>query len=76
MVKRYSEDQPGRIGEKLLDLGNIAAGALLFGQFVSDKPFSLSVAGSGFLLVVVLYLIGLRIMRGGEERMVNVPPVD
>ncbi len=66
MVKWYTEDQRGRIGDKLLDLGNIAAGALLFGQFVSDRPFSLPVAVSGFLLVIVLYLTGLRVMRGGE----------
>ncbi|MBZ0283122.1 MAG: hypothetical protein K8L97_20460 [Anaerolineae bacterium] len=66
MVKRYTEDQRGRIGEKLLDLGNIAAGALLFGQFISDRPFHLLIAVLGILAVIVLYLVGLWVMRGGE----------
>jgi hypothetical protein len=66
MVKRYTEDQRGRIGEKLLDLGNIAAGALLFGQFISDRPFNMLIASSGLIAVVVLYIVGLWVMRGGE----------
>lgn len=66
MVKHYTQDQRGRIGEKFLDLGNIAAGALMFGQFISDKPFSLGIAVLGFLVVIVLYLVGLWVMRGGE----------
>lgn len=66
MVKRYSEDQRARIGEKLLDLGKIAAGALLFGQFISSRPFDLQLAITGVVVVVGLYLVGLRVMRGGE----------
>jgi hypothetical protein len=66
MVKRYSDDQRARIGEKLLDLGNIAAGALLFGQFISSRPFDIQLAISGVIVVIGLYLIGLRVMRGGE----------
>ena len=59
-------DQRGRIGEKLLDLGNIAAGALLFSQFISEKPFNIVVAFWGIIAIVVLYLVGLRIMRGAQ----------
>jgi hypothetical protein len=66
MSKRYSEDQRGRIGEKLLDLGNIAAGAMLFSQAISVKPFDLRLAAIGVVVIVGLYLIGLRVMRGGE----------
>ena len=66
MVKRYTVDQRGRVGEKLLDLGNIAAGALLFSQAISNKPFNMEVAFLGIVAIVILYLVGLRIMRGGN----------
>ena len=66
MAKRYTMDQRGRIGEKLLDLGNIAAGALLFSQFISDKPFDFQMASVGIIILTVLYLVGLKIIRGGD----------
>lgn len=67
-MARYSEDQRGRIGEKLLDLGNIAAGAMLFGQVISDRQFDIITASLGFIVLIACYLVGLRIMRGGERQ--------
>ena len=39
MVKHLSPDQRTRVAEKLMDLGNIVAGALLFGQAVSGTRY-------------------------------------
>ena len=36
--------QRSLLAEKLADIGNLAAGALIFGQFLSDYSFSLSLA--------------------------------
>lgn len=41
-----------QLSEKLMDLGNLVAGALLLGQFISDKEFSMS------LFVVGAFLMG------------------
>jgi len=45
------------LGRKLLDAGNIALGALIFGQLVSRQPFSWKLAlgglGAWFLLVMI-----------------------
>jgi predicted MFS family arabinose efflux permease len=67
-MARYSEDQRGRIGEKLLDLGNIAAGAMLFGQVVSNRQFDMITAFLGLVVLIACYLVGLRIMRGGGKQ--------
>ncbi len=39
--------------DKLPDAANVALGALVFGQFLSDAPFSLSLAAVGMALWVV-----------------------
>jgi len=49
-------------------LGNIAAGALIFGQAASEFPFRFGLALLGLLLVFGLYGIAFIIMRGGERR--------
>ena len=49
--------------EKLPDVANLGIGALLFGQFVSNQPFSPLLALSGFALWIVLMSITLLIAR-------------
>ncbi len=46
-----------RFSEKLMDLGNLTAGALVFGQFLSGKEFSLSLFTIGIGVMVVCYFI-------------------
>ena len=48
------QSQRAVLADKLPDAGNLAAGALLFGRFLSDRPFSLALALSGLGLWVVL----------------------
>ena len=39
-----------------IDLANIEAGALVFGQFVSDRPVDIVVIGLGITIAAVFYL--------------------
>ena len=47
------------LADKLPDAANLAIGALFFGQFLSDRPFSttLAVCGSGAWLVLIIWAI-------------------
>jgi hypothetical protein len=44
-----NREQRARMADKLPDAGNVALGALVFGQFLSDRPFSVGTAGLGIL---------------------------
>lgn len=50
-------------GEKTFELTNIGAGALLFGQFFSNKGFSLLATLLGILLIVLGYIISFILLR-------------
>ena len=51
---------------QLMALGNIAAGALLFGQAFSGFRFDFQIALVGLIALVCLYGVALITMRGGE----------
>lgn len=53
------------IGKHLMTLGNLAIGALVFGQAFSNTPFDFKVAILGLLLLAFLYSLALTVMRGG-----------
>lgn len=52
--------------DKLPDAANLAAGALFFGQFLGDQPFSLVLAISGIAAWAVLIAWAL-VLAGGES---------
>jgi hypothetical protein len=52
MVRLTASQRPV-FGEKVLDLANYAAAALVFGQFVGQQPISLRVMATG----VVTWLV-------------------
>lgn len=59
-------------GEKLIDVANIAIGALVFGQFISEKGFSWELANIGFSVFIGCYftsyfLIKERRKKGGRK---------
>jgi hypothetical protein len=56
-----NERQRAVLIDKLPDAANLAAGALVFGQFLSDRPVSLAVevAGIGLWLVFTGVAVGL-----------------
>jgi len=49
--------------EKTFEFTNIGAGALLFGQFLSEKGFFLIATIFGLLLVVLGYTISFFLLR-------------
>jgi len=64
----YKQKKQLEVSKHLMLLGNIAAGALIFGQATSEFPFRFGLALLGLILVFGLYGIALIIMRGGERR--------
>jgi len=63
-------DTPQRIvGQKLLDLANIEAGVLLFGQFTSTQGIQCRLIGLGFVVFLVLYIIGYILLLEGETNV-------
>ena len=49
--------------EKLLELANIAAGALIFGQFISGKELSLLLVLVGLVTLIFSYVTAYRILK-------------
>jgi hypothetical protein len=49
--------------DKILELTNIGAGALIFGQLVSDKPFSPSLILVGVGIFVTGFFLSLVLLR-------------
>ena len=45
------------LSEKLMDLGNLVAATLVFGQFLSGKEFSVIIFMAGLTLMTVCYVI-------------------
>jgi hypothetical protein len=61
----FTNEQRQMLIDKLPDAANVAAGALLFGQFLSERPYSIPLAGAG--LAIWLTLVGLSFLLGGKE---------
>jgi len=59
---RLNQKQREVLAEKLIDLANIVAGALVIGQVVSDK-FNVTSFIFGLLTTGVLYLVGLEFSK-------------
>ena len=57
-VKRivFRKQFRSRLSEKLMDLGNLVAIALVFGQFISDKQFSTSLLAVGIAATIIFYI--------------------
>ena len=62
-----NQNQRQFISDKLGTLGNIAAGALIFGQFLSKEFFNFPSFVSGFVFLFTCYLTGYIILKGGDE---------
>ena len=46
-----------RLSDKIMDLGNLVAAALVISQFVNGKEFSLSVLLLGLVITAICYII-------------------
>lgn len=47
---RFSKEQRVLLVEKLPDLAQVAVGALVFGQFLGERPFLYTVAAAGYVV--------------------------
>jgi hypothetical protein len=54
------------LADKVLDVANVAAAALVFGQFLGDR-FSIALAVVGMVLWSLLAVIALVLASGGEQ---------
>lgn len=54
--------------DKTFDLTNIGAGALLFGQFFSEKVISLAATAIGLILIIIGYIASYFLYQGGEKK--------
>jgi hypothetical protein len=61
---RLNQRQRELLAEKVGDMGNLIAGALLIGQFLADS-FSVVLAVAGFVLWVGLFGCALTLLDGG-----------
>jgi len=62
-----NENQRKFISDKLGTLGNIALGALIFGQFLSERAFSLLSFLFGLVCWLSCYIAGYLILKGGDK---------
>ena len=60
-----TQEQRRTLVDKLPDTANLAVGALVFGQFVGDRPFSRLVAAAG--LTIWLALLAWALLLGREN---------
>jgi len=56
-----------KLADKLMDLANFTAGALVIGQLISGRPFNWTIAGLGLGIWIALYTFaGLLYYRAGD----------
>lgn len=61
-----TKEQRRTLIDKLPDAANLALGALVFGQFLQDRPFSRLIAAVG--LCIWLALLGYALLLGQEAQ--------
>ena len=62
-----NQNQRKFISDKLGTLGNIAVGALIFGQFLSKESFHFPSFSFGVTCWVTCYLAGYFVLKGGDN---------
>jgi hypothetical protein len=51
------------LAETARDIGNVGGGAMMFGSFLSDRPFSLATAIVGFLIWAGMVTFAISLVR-------------
>ncbi len=64
---RWKTQQRHVLVDKVPDVANLVVGALFLGQFLSDRPFSLSLALSGLAVWTALMAFVLVVAGGGDQ---------
>ncbi len=60
---RLTGQQRTMLAEKVLDGANLAAGAMIFGQFVADRHFSFRVAILGLAIWLFFVFCAIRLSK-------------
>ena len=55
------------VGQKVLDLANIEAGVIIFGQFVAGRPVEWVNIAGGVVAFMLLYAIGTWLIHRGRK---------
>lgn len=63
---RLERAQRTLLAETLRDIANLAAGAMIFGQFLADAMFSTAIALGGMAIWLVLVLTAMFFAREGQ----------
>ena len=61
---RLKSRQRGVLVDKVPDVANLAAGSMFFGQFLTDRPFSLRLAVWGMAAWAALWIFTLVLAEG------------
>jgi hypothetical protein len=64
---RLNREQRMLLAETLRDIANIAAGAMVFGQFIGSQTLSYSIAAFGMGVWVALVTFAM-VLAGGTQR--------
>jgi len=59
----FDRRQRALLADKLFDAGNVAAGGMLFGQFVANRPFSVVLATIGFAIWLTALIVSVVLER-------------
>jgi hypothetical protein len=64
---RFNRKQRIATSESLRQVGNLAVGGLVIGQFVGNRPLSLPLAIVGVTMWTMLNLLGIVLLAGDQE---------
>lgn len=67
MGAKLTQDQRGRVGEKIMEWGNLLFAGLVIGQLVSSAKIKPLLAGLGIAGIAGAYFVAYRIMTGGDN---------
>jgi hypothetical protein len=56
---RLGQRQRGVLIDKVPDMANVAAGSMIFGQFLTDRSFSMVLAAAGIATWIALWALTL-----------------
>ncbi len=58
-----SDKQKKALADGLISIGNIVAGSLVFGQFITGKDMQVSIFFLGILIAFIFYLAALAVLK-------------
>ena len=66
-VLDWNLKQRALVADKVFDAGNVAAGGMLFGQFLAQRPFSIVLAIAGLVFWIGCFVVSVRLEGDGRK---------